>query len=160
MGQTLLVCKSVQRDKFDYEHYTGKNDILALVVSGSFRVDDGSGFQVVQPLEAVCFKEGKTYHRQVLEPVILYLFRYTGGGDLLPSGKLTFRDTARIASTIRLLQQIETADTERTDYRQALFQDIVNQYRLENLSQLPPLTQRDPVIAKAVATLKLTTQNM
>ena len=151
MGQTLLVCKYVLREKFDHEVYSGKNDILALVVSGSFQVDDGSGVQVVKPLEAVCFKEGITYHRQVLEPVVLYLFRYPGNNDILPSGKLTFQDTQRIVSTIRLLQMADASDMDGTEYRQALFNDIINLYRLENPRQLPPLAQRDPVISAAVA---------
>ncbi|MBR4863004.1 MAG: helix-turn-helix transcriptional regulator [Oscillospiraceae bacterium] len=151
MGQTLLVCKYVLREKFDHETYSGKNDILALVVSGSFQVDDGSGMQVVKPMEAVCFREGKTYHRKVLEPVALYLFRYPGGSNILPSGKLTFQDTQRIASTVRLLQSVDASDADGTEFRQALFNDIINQYRLENPRQLPPLAQRDPVISAAVA---------
>ena len=151
MGQTLLVCKYVLREKFDYETYSGKNDILALVVSGSFQVDDGSGMQTVKPLEAVCFREGRSYQRKVLSPVELYLFRYPGGSNILPSGRVTFRDTQRIASTIRLLQSVDASDGDGTELRQALFNDILNQYRLENPQHLPPLAQRDPVISAAVA---------
>ena len=151
MGQTLLVCKYVLRERFDHERYCGKNDILALVVSGSFQVDDGNGMQIVKPLEAACFQEGKTYQRKVLEPVELYLFRYPGGSNILPSGKLAFQDTQRIASTVRLLQSAEQFHADGTEFRQALFNDILNQYRLENPRQLPPLAQRDPVISEAVA---------
>ncbi len=153
MAQSLLVFKYVQREKFDYEVYSGRNDILALVVSGRFRVDDGRGWQVVNPLEAVCFKEGKKYCRQVLEPVVLYLFRYPCD-SVLPSGKLTFQDTGRIASTIRLLQAADADDVDSAELRQALFNDIINQYRLENPRQLPPLAQRDPVISAAVAKIQ------
>lgn len=150
MGQTLLVCKCVQRDKFDYEVYNGSDDILALTVSGSFWVDDGSGRQTVSALEAVCFKEGKTYERKVLEPVQLYLFRFPGG-NMLPSGRLSFRDTGRISSTIALLQTAGGSEQNELEFQQALFNDIVNQYRLENLTVIPAAAESDPVIARAIA---------
>lgn len=150
MGQSLLVCKCVQREKFDYEVYTGSDDILALTVSGSFWVDDGSGRQTVSALEAVCFKEGKTYERKVLEPVTLYLFRFPGG-NMLPSGRLTFRDTGRIRSTIALLQAADSGEQNEYEFQQALFNDIVNQYRLENPMSVQPAAEGDPVVAQAVA---------
>lgn len=151
MSQTLLVCKHLQREKFEYEVYTGKDDILALVESGSFCVNDGSGVQTVGPLEALCFKEGKRYERHVLEPVKLYLFRYHAGSNLFPSGKLTFRDTRRVQSTLELLG-ISNSEEFYNDFecKQALFNDLITQYRLENPRGLQSLAKSDPVISRAV----------
>lgn len=160
MGQTLLVCKYVQRERFDHEIYSGKDDILALVECGSFWVNDGSGKQVVSPLEAVCFKEGKTYERKVIEPVKLYLFRYHSGTNILPSGKLTFRDTGRIGSTIALLQAADSAGyCNDFEFKQALFNDMLNQYRLENPKVSPALAEGDPVISAALVRIHANLHN-
>lgn len=151
MSQTLLVCKHLRREKFEHEVYTGKDDILALVESGSFSVDDGSGKQLVGPFEAVCFKEGKTYERKVLQPVKLHLFRYHSGSSIFPSGKLTFRDTDRVRSTVRLLNASSDQEFYNDfDCKQALFNDLITQYRLENPRGIRSLAKSDPVISRAV----------
>lgn len=155
MEQKLLACKHLYRTKFEYEHYQGKDDILALVEKGSFRVNDGTGEAVVSELEAVCFKAGRQYERHVTEPVVLYLFRYQGVSSNLPSGKLTFRDRDRIRSTIRLLQAVEnTPCYDVHGARELLFWDMVNQYRLENPTGSSNQGDTDPVIAKALMELQ------
>lgn len=157
MSQTLLVCMHLAREKFEYEHYQGRDDILALVESGSFWVDDGRGRQIVAPLEAVCFREGIAYERHVIEPVVLYLFRFHGGTNILPSGKLTFRDTQRIRSTIGLLQASDTAGYYNDfDFKQVLFNDLLNQYRLENPKEIQTLAKSDPVISDAMVQINAT----
>ena len=155
MEQTLLVCKHLYRTKFEYERYQGNDDILALVEKGSFRLSDGTGEVTVSELEAVCFKAGKLYERYVTEPVILYLFRYRGGNSCLPSGKLTFRDRDRVRSTIRLLQGLDSGNyQDEHGIREALFWDLINQYRLENPADPQNLESTDPVIAKALTELQ------
>ena len=157
MSRTLLVCKHLYREKFDHEHYQGEDDILALVESGSFWVDDGSGPQAVGPLEAVCFQEGKSYERHVVEPVTLYLFRYHSGAGVFPSGRFVFRDRQRIASTIRLLQESDNAEYYNDfDIKQVLFNDLLNQYRLENPKGIQALAKSDPVISQAMVEINAT----
>lgn len=152
MNRNLLVCKHLQRDHFEYETYCGRDDILALVEKGSFSVDDGTGIRNVNALEGVCFREGIHYTRHVLQPVTLYLFRFKAGSGIFPSGKVTFRDTGRIRSTIRLLQAAEERGyPDAFSFHQALFQDILNQYRLENPAQVQMHTGSDPVIDRAVS---------
>lgn len=151
MNQTLLVCKDLYREHFEHETYSGQDDILALVESGSFWVDDGTGRQTVGPLEAVCFKEGKTYERKVLQPMKLYLFRYHAGSGIFPSGKVTFRDVARVRSTLQLLNTSNEEEFYNDfAYKQALFNDLITQYRLENARGLRYLATSDPVISQAV----------
>lgn len=153
VDQTLLVCKHLQRNHFEHERYQGKDDILALVEKGSFFVNDGTGEQLISELEAVCFKAGQFYERHVVEPVVLYLFRYQGGNNALPSGRLTFRDQERVRSTIHLLQAAEEHPNELS-CKQILFRDLVNQYLLENPTGARALADRDPVISGAVQELQ------
>ena len=82
MDHTLLVCKSICRSAFQKEDYIGEDDILALVESGSFVFDNGSGQQTVGPLEAVNFKGGVFYSRHISEKAQMYLFRYRADTDI------------------------------------------------------------------------------
>ena len=152
MGPTLLVCKPVFREKFVLEDYVGQDDILALVASGSFVYDNGSGPQQVGPLEAVNFKAGVTYHRHITQPAEIYMFRYRSDSDIFGSGTVRFRDQARIRSTLELLGISDTL-VYPGDFaaKRALFDDLVNLYRLENAAQLADETQGDPLIRSAVA---------
>lgn len=152
MEPVLLVCKALHRDTFDNEVFTGQDDILAVVEKGSFVFDNGSGEQQVGPGEAVNFKKNITYHRHILQPADLYLFRYRAEVDLFGSGKVLFRDHERIRSTLALLHlsdrsvQLDTFSCKRT-----LFADIVNQYRLENAALLGESAYADPIVAAAIA---------
>ena len=148
----LLVCKPVIREQFEHQDYIGTDDILALVVSGSFRFDDGSGMQTVMPLDGVNFKKGVRYQRHITEKAQLYLFRYRSETSIFDESKITFRDKTRIRSTLELLQRSEEC-VLADDFacKRALFGDIINQYRLENAG-LPEIC--DPLIQKAVAQIQ------
>ncbi|MBR3978822.1 MAG: helix-turn-helix transcriptional regulator [Oscillospiraceae bacterium] len=152
MEPVLLVCKALHRDTFDNEVFTGQDDILAVVEKGSFVFDNGSGEQQVGPGEAVNFKKNITYHRHILQPADLYLFRYRAEVDLFGSGKVLFRDHERIRSTLALLHICDSAvQLDTFACQRALFADIVNQYRLENAAVLEENSQKDPVVSEAIA---------
>lgn len=152
MEPILLVCKSIHRDTFANEVFTGEDDILAVVERGSFVFDNGSGPQQVGPFEAVNFKKNITYNRRVLEPVDLYLFRYRANSDLLGSGKVLFRDRERLQSTLNLLHLCDKAvQLDAFSAQRALFADMVNQYRIENSTLLQKADHTDPIIASAIA---------
>lgn len=150
VNHTLLVCRSVFRTQFEKEIFIGDDDILALVESGSFTFDNGSGMQTVGPLEAVSFKQGVRYERHIIQTAQMYFFRYRATVDLFGNGKVTFKDTERIRSTLRLLE-LSDATIQPDDFacKQTLFADIVNQYRLENAVQ--ESAQTDPVVLAAIA---------
>lgn len=155
MEHNLLVCKLVVRDTFEHESYTGTDDILALVESGSFVFDDGSGLQSVEPLEAVNFKKGKLYNRHITQKATIYLFRYRSEGSIFEGGKVTFRDRERIRSTLELLHLSDhCAHLDDFDCKRALFADLVNQYRLENAGQPANGGHPDQLIEEAVAEIK------
>lgn len=152
MEPTLLVCKPWRRDAFINEVFTGQDDILAVVAEGSFVFDNGSGQQQVGPLEAVNFKKGITYHRRILQPAQLYLFRYQTDGDLFGNGKVLFRDRERIRSTLELLHLCDsTVQLDTFACKRALFTDIVTQYRLENAALLAQNTHTDPIVSAAIS---------
>lgn len=149
MDHTLLVCRAVSRQEFENKEHQGEDDILALVESGSFCFDNGSGMQTVGPLEAMNFKQGLLYRRHILEPAKIYLFRYRSDSDIFGSGKVIFRDTGRIRSTLSLLRlSDETVRPDEFACKQALFSDLVNQYRLENAAV--EHTVSDPIVRSAM----------
>lgn len=154
MEYDLLVCKFVAREKFENEVYTGTDDIFALVESGSFVFDDGSGLKTVGPLEAVNFKKGVLYNRHITQSATIYLFRYRAEDSIFEGGEVTFQDTERIRSTLKLLHLSDRyAQLDDFDCKRVLFADIINQYRLENVDQMNG-DYSDLLIEEAVAEIK------
>ena len=147
----LLVCLKVERTKFQQERYVGEDDVLALVESGSFEFDDGTGMKTVGPLDAVNFKKGRVYQRHILEPAAFYLCRYRADSSLFGQGKVVFRDKDRIRSTLELLRVADRdIYLDHFECKRALFLDLITQYRLENIRNLEDSLQQDPAVADAV----------
>jgi len=150
MEPILLVCKSLHRDAFVNEVFTGQDDIFMLVEQGSFVFDNGSGPQEVSSLEAVNFKGNVTYRRHITEPADLYLFRYRADSDVFGSGKVQFQDRERVRSTLRLLHLCDsTVQPDDFACKRALFADLVTQYSLENAALR--LQETDELICSAIA---------
>ena len=152
MDVTLLVSKAVCRSEFQKEDYIGEDDIFALVISGSFQFDNGSGRQSVGPLEGVNFQKGVRYHRQITQEAQIYLFRYRAQENIFGNGKVVFRDTGRIRSTLGLLQLCDRL-AQQDDFinKQALFMDLVTQFRLEKAAQYQDLLNTDTMILSAIS---------
>lgn len=155
MDVTLLVSKMVCRKVFQTEDYIGEDDIFALVLSGSFQFNNGSGVQTVGPLEGVNFQRGIRYHRQITQEAQIYLFRYRSQEDIFGSGKVVFQDTERIRSTLQLLQLCDSL-AQQDDFvcKQALFTDIVTQFRLEKAAQYQALLNTDSMILSAISYIR------
>ena len=155
MEHNLLVCKYVVREKFENESYTGSDDILALVESGCFVFNDGSGLQHVGPLEAVVFKKGKFYNRRITETATIFLFRYRAAKSIFENDKVIFQDKDRIRSTLALLHRSDhCSHLDDFEFKQALFADIVNQYRLENAGLPDSGEHSDQLIEDAITIIK------
>lgn len=151
MGAQLLVYMPVCRDKFDIENYIGSNDIFALVKSGSFTFSCGDGIHTVQKNQGALFRRDVLYHRQVLSPVTMYLFRYQADAPVFPEDKIVFADTQRIQSTMAFLDRLDnTVFKNEFQLRQALFSDIVTQYTIENAARLPEQAPGADIIAQTV----------
>lgn len=151
MEPILLVCKPLKRAAFVNEVFTGQDDILMLVEQGSFVFDNGSGPQQVSSLEAVNFKRNITYHRHIIQPADLYLFRYRSNSDVFGSGKVLFQDRERVRSTLRLLHLCDnTILADDFACKRTLFADLVTQFRLESAAQLSQVSGTDSSIRAAI----------
>lgn len=155
MDVTLLVSKLVCRKVFQKEDYVGEDDIFALVLSGSFQFDNGNGVQTVGPLEGVNFQRGIRYHRQITQEAQIYLFRYRAQEDIFGSGRVIFQNTERIRSTVQLLQLCDSL-AQQNDFvcKQALFTDIVTQFRLEKAAQYQVLLNTDSMILSSISYIR------
>jgi AraC-like DNA-binding protein len=133
MATQLLTNILVYRTKFVRENYLSSSDILALVKSGSFNFESKDGVFTVGPNECALFRRDVLYHRTVVEPVTMYLFRYQSDEPVFVQDKITFRDTARIQSTLNLLEQIDNGIFKNEfELRTAVLIDIMTQYTIEN----------------------------
>ena len=126
------------------EDYVPSDDILAIVESGGFKfsTDGKRGFVGIG--EAVLFKKGVLYHREITEPAVIHLFRYRSEAPIFITSKIVFKEKERIMSTLALLRRVDTGVFKNDfDYRYRLFLDIVTQYELENGCE--PTDDPDPV---------------
>ncbi len=133
MKAKLVVGLKVYREYFYHENYLPSDDIFALVVSGRFKFCTGGVTQSVGPLEGALFRKGVLYHREVTEPLTMYLFRYKSDLPVFLSDRVVFSDVARISSTLSLLERLDTGVFKNDfEYRSRLFMDIVTQHEIEN----------------------------
>ena len=155
MDITLLVSKLVRRSVFQKEDYIGEDDIFALVLNGSFVFDNGSGVQSVEPLEGVNFRRGVRYQRHITQDASIYLFRFQSTEEIFDNGKIVFQDQDRIRSTLELLQLVDSlVQQDDTSYKQHLFMDVVNQYRLEQAGQYMDTLHKDDMMASAISNIR------
>ena len=133
MNVKLIVAVSVTREKFVLENFIGSDDIFALVKSGSFYAERDEERFVIQANEGMLFKKDTLYRRRIIEPVHMFLFRYSGDDHLFETEHVVFKDTARILSTINLLGIFDSEIHENNfRYMHHLFEDIVLQYIAES----------------------------
>ena len=137
MSTELLVSVKVERTKFNLEDYIPSDHIFALVASGSFKFTAEGKSYKVSAGEGVLFKKNILYHREIVDPAVIYFFRYKSDSPIFQNLKITFKDNARIRSTISLLECLDNRILKNDfEYRTRLFLDIVTQYELENGSDL------------------------
>jgi len=150
MVARLLVSIRLERDRFYQEHYIGEESELVLVRSGSFRFSCDGITDEVRAGECLCFERGVEYHRSVSSPAVMYFFRFKSDEQIFGRGKITFSDKGRINSTINFLDKLEDNLTlDKHSYVSALFEDIVNQYRMEAVLTGGAEFVSEPKIAKA-----------
>ena len=129
----LIVAPRVNREKFLMSDFLGSDDIFALVTEGSFLVERGDTKFTVKANEGALFKKNTLYHRTVLEPISIYLFRYKSEKSAFDSEHVVFKDKERLRTTLSMLERLdENVFREDFDYRYHLFCDLVMQYKMEN----------------------------
>lgn len=153
MSVQLLVNLRVFREAFEMERYIGTDHIFALVRSGSFCFSaNGAPFVTVNPNEGVLFRKDVLYKRKIITPVTMYLFRFRADHPIFTQDKITFSDTARIESTLALLEKLDTGIIkEEFALRCALFEDILTQYAIENALSSDGKSRKNMQIEGAIA---------
>ena len=153
MDAHLTVALRAFREQFIMEDFIGSDDIFALVKSGCFVAESDSGTVTVRENEGMLFKKNVLYHRHVISPVTMYLFRYKSSRPAFSSEHVVFRDKARLASTLSMLEQLDTEAFENDfEYRRHLFADLVLQGAMEQRDT----KSHDPVIENAMDEIKCT----
>jgi len=144
----LLVSVRAYREKFTEEKFCTTDDIFALVQSGKFLYEiDGKSY-IITENEGALFPKNVPGFKRVIEPLVMFLFRYKNDTPLFAHKKIKFEDTTRIQSTLNMLQQAENSpDADAFEYKLSLFNDIVTQYRLQNKAKS---NINDVIIANAV----------
>jgi len=128
MKTRLTIALRVFREEFIMEHFIGSDDIFAMVGNGSFWVQRGDKSFTVHRGEGFLFRKNELYHRRVLSPVTLYLFRYKSEGHAFEDEHVIFRDKERVNSTIAMLEQLEEEELGNNfEYRCHLFDDLILQ---------------------------------
>jgi len=133
MGAHLINNLRVYREKFFMENYLGSTDIFALVKSGSFAFESKDGCYTVGANEGALFRRDVLYHRQILSPVTMYLFRYQSEAPVFQTDKIIFSDISRIQSTLALLDQIDRGIFKNEfELRSSILSDLITQHTIEN----------------------------
>ena len=147
----LTVALRVFREQFFMENFIGSDDIFALVKEGSFWVESESGHFTVKENEGMLFRKNVLYHRHVIDPVTMYLFRYKSPSHAFPCEHIVFKDGARLESTLCMLGALDGGIFENDfEYHRHLFDDLVLQYAIE--TQKKP--SHDPIIEAAMEEIK------
>ena len=151
MNIQLTVAVRVFRERFIMENFIGSDDILALVKEGCFVAEGEHGRITVRAGEGLLFRRNVLYHRRVVTPVTMYLFRYKSEAHAFADEHIVFRDQVRLASTLSMLEALDGGIREHDfELRRHLFDDLVMQYAMERRSA--PVN--DPIVAAAIEEIK------
>lgn len=151
METQLLVFRKAVRSRFVMPDYLGSDDVFAVVLEGSFSVSWEGKTAAVRESEGFLFRKNVLYHRSVISPVTMYLFRYRSREPAFARDHVIFEDQGRLHTTLSLLKQLDGGIfKDDYSYRCHLFQDLVLQYAVEN----GVFQGADPLIVQAVAQIK------
>lgn len=133
MKTQLIVALRVHREQFIMEHFIGSDDIFALVKEGSFLMESDGEQLVIREHEGALFRKNVLYHRRVISPVTMYLFRYKADAPAFSSDRVVFRDRERLSTTLAMLEELDTGVFgEDFEHRAHLFADLVLQHAMES----------------------------
>ena len=115
-------------DRESHEH-----EVRTQTKEGCFEVETEKDRFTVNRGEGFLFRKDVLYHRHVISPVTMYLFRYRSELHAFCNDHVIFRDRERVFSTLSTLEQLDRGIFGNDfEYRSHLFSDLSLQYRLEN----------------------------
>ena len=146
----LIVGTKLHRNAFVKEFFSDSDDILMVVQKGSFVCKGSLGMEneIIGEADAYCFKQGEHYERHVIEPLDIFLFRYTADEQIFPNGKITFQNQERIRSTMEIFDSVVRGPM--LDFyacAKTVCEDIILQYRAENANTYQVISS-DPIVEK------------
>lgn len=155
MAIELISCALISnREKFQFERFSGTDYFLILVKSGLFSLVSPNGTYTIGPNEAALFLPNVQYLRQVIEPVTIFIFRFRGDEAAFPTEHVQFSDTARVQSTMSLLEKnFPMLSQDVFQYQMHLFKDLIHLYALEHMHPFLPVHRHDPLVEAAVGYL-------
>ena len=155
MNVRLLVGTKLYREKFSMESFSTKNDLLALVKSGSFYFQSELGSYTVTENQCALFRRDIQYTRKIIEPLTFYLFRYVSDYELFSREHIVFSNTERIKSSFEIL---DMADRDRLRDRHLCYHHILTDlsylHSLEERSHEPIKFTEDEVMENAAAMIQ------
>lgn len=119
----------IKRDRFIIEKGCHAENVIMLVLEGSFELALGSGTTEIGAGAVVYFKKGMQFMRRVLSPLKLIYIQIYEPLELV-TGEIVFQDTARVAGTARLLTRCIGGDMQ--SHCIGLLEDLLRQYYIEN----------------------------
>ncbi|MBQ8309482.1 MAG: helix-turn-helix transcriptional regulator [Clostridia bacterium] len=156
MKAQLTIAVKVTREKFTMEDFIDSDDIFALVKEGCFYMDAEGAQSIIQKNEGALFRKNVLYHRRVITPVTMYLFRYKSEDHVFGTDHVIFQDHARLATTFAMLECLDTEMLENEfEYRSHLFDDLALQHAMENRS----MQRIDPPIEDAIGKIRHSLHN-
>lgn len=148
----LLVNVFAERKKFVNEDYETDDYLLFVVEEGEFRVSDGCNEAVLVKNNAMIISPGVRYHREIVKPVKLHIFRFRTNRNIsfIPL-KMVFEDRERIESSFKLLKKLDS-NIYPDDFilRQSILNDIINQYIIERKIPYKASSPEDELMERAV----------
>ena len=155
MDINLLVFLHLNRNAFRYPSVVNSDDIFMLVKSGSFRFWEEEGPEyIVKANEGALFRRDVLYHREIIEPASLYLFRYRAGQTVFDRDYVTFEDQNRVMSTLAMLDRIDADAAGGHELQASLFQDLAVQYAVENRFAVGRRETEDAQVMQAIRYIK------
>lgn len=156
MQITLIACIMIaDREKFLHERFCPTDHIFMLLANGKYTVTADEGTITVNPGEGMLFRKGIVYERRIIEPITVFLFRHTADAPVFPTDHICFADTARIHSTIAMLEHsCRNQQSFVGAVQNHLFHDLINLYRYESQSAMTPVGLQDPVIAEVLTNIQ------
>lgn len=127
----------IKREQFKYLDKYHEDWTIYIVISGSFRCKIYGNEDVITKGDLYFIPPYVRFERSVIDPIFVHFIRFTVDDSSperlsIPEGKLTFSDSARLQSTLQMLNDLTKYSFADSDSRiKHLLSDILLQYHYE-----------------------------
>lgn len=143
----------IKRDQFKYLNKFHEDWTIYIVISGSFRCRINGKEDVMGKGDLYFIPPFVSFERSVIEPIYVHFIRFTVDEMVplpftMPTGKITLSDSARLQSTLQMLNDIaKNSCADHNDDLCHLVHDMLLQYHYERSYRLrAPDSVHDPMV--------------